>query len=368
MTSQVRRRIAVWTPALEDVNGQNLVTRRVVEKQRRFISNTYAYPPGGGRSILSAIWTALRLCTAVLKGKHDGVYVVCSRSLLGFLRDFLPLAMSRFGHSVIVHVHGSDFPKLFTHRVVGRLARIAYKKCTVVIPSAHLVKQLENVSFRSLQVCENFADICANRTQALLTVTRSKSFVVLWNSNIMASKGIFELIEGLRLLRDEGFAIDLIILGRPISDQESTAQKMAEFIVSLTAEKWINVKGHVDPEEVATYLTICDAVALPSTYESECQPLSVVQAMLTGRIVLVAPTDALRATVGTYPAVFARRDPEVIADVLRPYVADGVTFGESLGQEIQIAERRFSPKGFDERMSQVLAVCPLNRSSPECVT
>lgn len=356
MTRSKGKGFAVWTPSLEEVHGQNLVTRRVVERQADNIARIHSYPVGGGGAIPRAILSALRLCFSMLLREYSGIYIVCSRSTAGFLRDVAPLAMSLLGYRVIVHVHGSDFPSLLGRPIIGPLARLLYLNCDVVVPSAHLLLLLDGFRFRRLYVCENFA----SPPKVLPDVdeearARSEGFRVLWNSNLMASKGLRELVGGLHLLRDEGLAITLVVLGAPIGDSEASESEMSEFVATLASEEWVDVKGRVSPEEVADHLDSCDAVALPSTYVSECQPLSIVQAMLAGRIVLVTPTAALRATVGTYPAVFSERSSKAIATALRPYAAATVGQHERIVTETEAARRRFSPVAFDARIGRILS-------------
>lgn len=351
MTGDLGRKIAVWTPELSGVNGQNMVTRRVVESQEEFLGTVFEYPGNTLASIPRTLWLAARLALSVVRGQHSTVYLVCSRSSIGFFRDTLPLFTSRLGARVIVHVHGSDFPELLERPVIGRFARWLYAPCDVVVPSQHLLAPLAGHSFRQLLVCENFADVPAAfvpQSQAL----RSDAFVVLWNSNVMASKGIFELVQGLRLLRQDGVAIKLIVLGKAIGDTEQSAGGMRDFLETLSGESWIDIKGSVPPEEVPQLIDASDIIALPSTYSSECQPLAVIQGMLAGRPVLVCNTAAMRATVGEYPATFVERHPASIADALRPLIRcrEKTTFAEAAA----LLHERFSPAIFDACIQKVL--------------
>lgn len=355
MTDNVTPKFAVWTCKLNNVNGQNIVTQRVIKHQSSQISRVYDYPIGGGNSIPVAIWSAFKLCFAVLTGRHTGIYLVCSRSSSGFIRDMLPLSMSLLGHRVVVHVHGSDFPQLFERRILGNFARLLYAKCEIVLPSMHIRSDIKGVAFKRLHFCENFANSLDTNYERQNFLQSVNSFVVLWNSNLMASKGIKELVSGLRILRDEGLSVELVILGAPVKDDEATVDDIERLISTLHSDPWVHVVGRVLPEQVGRYLAVCNAVALPSTYASECQPLSIIQAMLAGRIVLVAPTDALRATVGTYPAIFADRDAVTIANVFRGHVKGDVEPDKGLNQEVNVARNRFAPEAFDLRIGQILA-------------
>lgn len=350
MTANAPHALAVWTPDLDSANGQNIVTRRVVSCHAKQISRVYEYT-SGGRSIAATIWMSLSLFLAVLRGRHDGVYVVCSRSSFGFLRDALPLFTSRLGARVIVHVHGSDFPDLLERGAVGHLARWLYASCEVIVPSHHLLEPLAHYAFRRLSVCENFADAghdCSHSGRRVANV----SLVVLWNSNIMASKGIEELVQGIRLLRQEGASIRLILLGKAIGDSEQTTAGIQRYLKELRQKPWINVKGVVPPEDVPRLIYESDVIALPSTYSSECQPLAVIQGMLAGRTLLVSDTPAMRATVGNYPAEFVQRNPRSIAQALRPLVRNHP--GPVDFEAASHARDRFSTERFDSCIRRAL--------------
>ncbi len=351
MIREIADKLAVWTPELTNVSGQNIVTCRVVNVQSDRLGTVYAYRGNTLPEISKTLWQAARLAVSVISGQHAGAYLVCSRSSVGFLRDLLPLFTSRLGARVVVHVHGSDFPELLKRRGVGPLARWLYASCEVIVPSSHLLEPLAAFRFHRLTLCENFAEGGGDAARSEQS-SGLAPLVVLWNSNIMASKGIAELVEGVRLLRGEGAAIRLVLLGRPIGDSERSEADMRAYLDGLRGEEWIEVKGVVPPGAVPEFVTASDVVALPSEYSSECQPLAVIQGMLAGRTVLVSDTAALRATVGDYPAIFVQRNPGEICEALRPLVASRIRPSSDATAR---ARDRFSPERFDRCMRDALA-------------
>ncbi|KZY05720.1 hypothetical protein A3721_14000, partial [Sulfitobacter sp. HI0023] len=249
MTRDTLGKLAVWTPDLSSVNGQNIVTQRVIAGQADRLGTVYTYRGNTLPAILKTLWQATRLTASVVSGRHAGAYVVCSRSSVGFLRDMLPLLTSRLGARVVAHVHGSDFPELLKRRRVGPLARWLYASCEVIVPSSHLLEQLAAFHLHRLTLCENFAEVGSDNARSAWKSVVAP-FIVLWNSNIMATKGIAELVEGVRLLRNEGAAIRLVILGSPIGDAERTEAEMHAFLEGLRSEDWIEMKGVVPPGAV----------------------------------------------------------------------------------------------------------------------
>lgn len=347
--------IAIWTGDLSVANGQNIVTRRVAGSLASARFTIFNYPIGGGTAICIAILSAFKLILASLNHNFDTIYVVCSRSTLGFLRDVPVLLLSRLGKRIVVHVHGSDFPLLLERRGVGRFARWLYSRCEIIVPSMHLLPLLEGYRFGSIVVCENFADLFDTQSgQRNDGIEGTHDLVILWNSNVMASKGIVELFAGMRKLRMRGARLKLIVLGQPIGDAERTKDQMQSFLNSLTKENWIDVVGPVAPEEVRTYIAACDVVALPSTYASECQPLAIIEAMLAGRELIVADTLALRATVGNYPAMLVKRTPAAIAAALRSCLRDQEQPQIVSAADLTQAAARFAPDAFDRRMAVIL--------------
>ena len=347
--------IAVWTCDLGLANGQNIVTRRVTRNSDSAAFTIFNYPVGGGAAIFFAIFSAFKLGLVSFIRNFEIIYVVCSRSALGFLRDVPVLLLSRLGKRVVVHVHGSDFPLLLERRGVGCFSQWLYRKCEIIVPSMHLLPRLETFRFSSIVVCENFAELFdAQLDQRNDDIERTHDLVVLWNSNVMASKGICELVAGMQELRMGGARLKLIVLGQPVGDAERTKNQMQSFLNLLTKEDWIDVVGPVVPAEVRTFIAACDAVALPSTYASECQPLAIIEAMLAGRELIVADTLPLRATVGNYPAMFVKRTPTSIAAVLRSRLNDRKRLQIVSAADLAEAARRFAPDAFDRRMAGIL--------------
>ncbi|WP_084613708.1 glycosyltransferase family 4 protein [Roseicyclus elongatus] len=350
-----RPAVFVWTPDTTVVNGQNIVTRRVVKHQNDFDISVFEYPAGGGLSIPSAFWAGFRFLSASIVRRPYVAYLVCARSTLGFVRDIPALLISRSSIRAVVHIHGSDFPELFAKPFVGRIAKWIYSNCEIILPSAHLVPQLVEKDFKRLVVCENFGKVTEGCPQSdVAPLRKDAEFQVLWSSNIMSSKGFFDLVDGMKLARKSHPKLCLVVLGRPHADAEKTEQEIKSALDELGLHDWVHLVGAVPPEAVTQYLEACDAVALPSTYPSECQPLSIIHAMTVGRKILVADTPALCATLGNYPAVFVDRTADSIAQGLLQLIESSSAKTDVTEAHRAEAEIRFSPSSFDARITKIL--------------
>lgn len=341
-----RRKAVFWSASFDMITGQAAVTKRVAEREMR-IDWTMAVYRSGGIAIASVSRAALILWWAVLFRRYRLVYLVCSRSLLGFFRD-LPALLSVFaGARVVIHAHGSDLPDLLTNGRVGWLARNLYRRCEIIVPSSHLLPTLAALGCIKVHLLENFAQLSLG--DATPPISR-QAFTILWNSNVMASKGIRELVEAARTCCKANIDLRLIILGRPISDGEASADEMQAYLRSLEGLNWVEYRGPVSPKDAARAASMCDLVALPSRYPSECQPLALIQAMYSGRRVIASDTPALRATLETYPARFTRPEAREIAEALFASTRDP----EPSQSAVAEARGRFSPSRFDALLESIL--------------
>ncbi|PXW66156.1 glycosyl transferase family 1 [Loktanella sp. PT4BL] len=354
-----RSKIAIWSTKYSEVTGQGIVTQHVA----KIISSDsngcieYIFSPGM-RS--QALWDWIKAWSTLWKdiyfGKVETLYLVCSRSNGGFLRDIPALLAARFGLRVIVHSHGSDIVSLLQDRRISRAARWLYRPCEMIVPSVHLPSMV-NGFVRSVVVCEGFyasAEDSADRPQ-----TQHKELRVMWNSNIMASKGFFDLVEAVKRLHERGIEIRLSSLGAPTADEEMGEHEVRRDLEILQDVAWFEHIGAVEHKDALSLLTEADVVALPSRYSSESQGLAIIEAMCAGKGILVSDIAALRATVGDYPAEFVPiRSVDAIATSLERIRAeknaDPSLFYERRTQAARNARKRYSVQRFERAIRGIL--------------
>jgi len=295
-------RIGWWSADVSGLTGQAIVTSRVVALLEKAETHAFVYRGKGLKSIASWGWAALRLSASLPTRRVQLLYLVCSRSTAGFLRD-LPAYFARlFGVRVLVHVHGSDIVDLCRRPGIGWVARNILARCELIVPSGHLLAPLRDLGMHRIHLCENFSEYVAPLAPlSSPTGPGERLFSVLWNSNVMASKGFFAVADAVRSLFDEGKSIRLTVLGRPIGDEAMDLRTCQNALGRLIGQSWIDYTGQVDRPTAMRLLYESDVVCLPSRYSSECQPLAVIEAMCAGRQLVIADTPALLATAGDYP-------------------------------------------------------------------
>lgn len=348
--------IALWSGDYGLPTGQAIVTAHVVAGGPGMAWREHVYRGVGWRSISSWLRASFGLWRDIARGRVKTLYLVCSRSDGGFVRDIPALLAARVGVRTIVHAHGSDIIDLLARRRVSSLARALYARCEVLVPSQHLLEPLEDIIGRSPRLCENYQQASPTSRNV---VSNTNELVVCWNSNVLASKGFFDLADGIALARDGGLQVRLVSMGQPMADTEMSREEVCRGIEALRSEDWFDHRGPLDPAVCNAVVSEADVVALPSRYSSECQPLAVIHAMCAGKAIVAADTSALRATLCGYPAHFVPAgSSQAIADVLRVLLdrklENPLAFPAEREAAAETARKRFSAERFDREMRSIL--------------
>lgn len=349
----------IWSARFDVENGQAIVTRRVYELENVRWRECVYRGGGGVFSYLSWIVAIFRLFFFSLTDRHVPIYAVVSRSDAGFLRDVPVLAMALFGKRVICHFHGSDVLNLFSESRLRKLVRYLYRNCVLIVPSEHLLVPLKEMSGAVVIVCENPAVLQYPVPASEGKTASSDMPILIWNSNMVASKGFVNTLLAVGEINADRRKIDFVTLGRGLGDDEMSAEEISTLLASFEHEPWLHLVGAVSSEDALEHTLRSDIVALPSWYRSECQPLAIMQAMCLRKTIVSSPIPAMKATLGDYPAFIA--EEPTVPSVRNAIVAaiesirsqnNVVYIDEALSEKARI---RFSPERFDNQITALLS-------------
>jgi len=271
-------------PLLPVVHGQSLAFTRFVENienSKKIIVNTNLEDKSKLGKIFGTFKTLFSISVKALFSKYDVVYFTCSRSMLGSIKDIALInIVSLKGVKIVNHLHGSDFYE-FLHSSPKWYQRILFKSYEKVDTSIVLLKNMKN-QFRDfkrmrVEVVPNFYD---KELDEKLVKKDENRVNLVYLSNIMSSKGIFELINAFEKLSQKCDNISLNIAGGFIGDEYiSTADVEKKFYDKIGANKKITYLGKIYGEDKVNLLQNSDVFVLPSYYKSEAFPISIIEAM-----------------------------------------------------------------------------------------
>ena len=358
--------IGLWSTRYSEITGQAIVTRRVAQHVLPALGGFRHYVfPATGRPVAVAFWVVswMRLWLDIVFGKINTLYVVCSRSNPGFVRDVPALMAAQAGVHVVVHSHGADIADLLKQRWFSRLARWLYAPCDMIVPSTHMTESLNSL-VKTVSVCEAFYDGNARCIDDDLR-RRHNGLVVLWNSNVMASKGFFDVFAAIEHLRRAGLSIKLVCLGALVADKEMTFDALSSRFSALGNPSWFDYQGRQPHDEAVKRLNNADVIALPSRHPSESQGIAVIEAMCGGKAIVASDIPALRATLKDYPAdyVSTHSVAGVTWALRRIYfekIMDPQAFIKARLDDALKARKRFSVDRFDRQMADTLGARTLS--------
>jgi glycosyltransferase involved in cell wall biosynthesis len=216
--------------------------------------------------------------------------------------------------AVVVHAHGGNIETWLTTRRARILMRLAMR------PADHVVA-VWSAGHRLLG-----ATLGPDRVSLIDNGVDTGRFApvpadhhpprILYVGLLTPRKGVLDLIEASRLLRDEGVEHELLLLGG-IPDEGPEAAEP----VLAAAEGVARLLGTRPPEEMPAAYADAEVFCLPSWWEA--MPLSLLEAMSAGLPIVASDVgDVARLVTPECGAVVPVRDPRRLADALRPLLTD----------------------------------------------
>jgi glycosyltransferase involved in cell wall biosynthesis len=227
----------------------------------------------------------------------------------------LALAGRVRGARVVMHAHGGNIETWLTTRWTKLLMRVA------MLPASHVVA-VWSAGERTLDQA-----LGPGRVTLIANGVDTERFVpaevdhhapprILYVGLLTPRKGVLDLIEASRMLRDQGIEHELLLVGgTPDEGPEAAAPVLA------AGEGVARMLGTRPPEEMPAAYADADVFCLPSWWEA--MPLSVLEAMSAGLPVVASDVgDLPRLVTPECGVVVPAKDPHRLADALRALLVD----------------------------------------------
>ena len=270
-----------------------------------------------GRTLLSPF--AFAMC--LLRSRPRIVHINTSFDPKAYWRDLVYLVLSKaMGRRVIYQIHGGALPGEFFpgSRALSALLRriLSWPDAVVVLarsemaayrdfaPRARIVRIANAVALPEV-------DLCAER----YLVNRPLEIVYL--GRLITSKGIFETIQAVRILRDRGVEVRLTLAG---SGAEASAARQAIDAAGISDRVQL-LAPVVGPAKQRLWQQ-AHVFALPTYFDG--LPYALLEAMASGAVPVVSPVGAIPDVVRSevHGLFVPPRDPQAVANALARLAAD----------------------------------------------
>ena len=205
----------------------------------------------------------------------------------GTIRDFRILKIAKkHGLKCIIHCHfGSVWSDVQLENFWGRLLRDT-------LSMADQIWVLDKKSLNALEKYEgtkgkvilnpNFLDVPE------VNLVSNKIFKkVAFVGNLFPSKGIYDLVKAVSSLSDE---TELHVVGPGLPEVVNTIESLA----GASLNNRIKLYGRLSNTEAIKLIENMDIIALPTYYRGEAFPISILEAMSRGKLVISCDRGAIR--------------------------------------------------------------------------
>jgi glycosyltransferase involved in cell wall biosynthesis len=255
--------------------------------------------------------------------KSDIVYLQCAQSFKGLLRDMPVVLLAKlFNCSTVVHCHGGNFDRLFcpSRPIAGGLANFVYRRVDIIIILAENLRQMFSHDANLMKKCVVVANGLSVAAPQLLEKQTEATYKILYLSNLYKEKGYLDVLEAMLILKQRGRPeVELHIAGAflPVSQKQQDMQYFNDFLLrhDLTNVTYHGVKVGDDKWGL---IAACDIFILPTYYENEGQPISIIEAMAYGLPVITTDFRGIPSLVEhEVSGLFVEtKDPAGIADAI----------------------------------------------------
>lgn len=324
------------------IDGQSMLTEqmaRLLEKSRTVHRININTASAGDttvrthtrlhRGLLRDFYSSMKNTRQALAEVPDApvVWHSISPMPLGHIRDLLAIMPAfRPGQKIYSVIHWGNFERLFRSPVTNLTARLLVRRLSgfIFLDESLSQKCAEWIPVEKRFTICNSIDGATQCTPAEVATKQAnrvdrKLLRVLYLSNMIGSKGYLDVLHAVAMLHAEGFPIAADFIGRWQSDEDQTA--FMNFVAAHNLDTVVTSHGGIsDRGRIKQFFLDADVFSLPTYYQTEAQPLSILEAINAGTPVVTTRHASIPNMVreDSNEALFVPpRSPAAIAEAFR---------------------------------------------------
>jgi len=220
-----------------------------------------------------------KLIKYLLGFKPETVYLAITAKGVGFYKD-LPLALlvKLFGKKLVLHYHNKGVSN-YQHKLLDNLFYyILFKNSKVILLSERLYKDVSKyVKEENVFFCPNGIPVI--NPEEKISSKKNSVPKLFFLSNLIEAKGVYVLLDALKILNDCGVEFDCNLVG---GEGDISLMKLNKKINDLKLQNCVAYLGKKYNDDKYEIFQSSDIFLFPTFYHNECFPLVLLEAMMFG--------------------------------------------------------------------------------------
>lgn len=284
------------------------------------------------------------------------IYVTIGQSFFGVLKygPFIVLA-KLLKKKLVVHLHGNHLLNEYSS-LTGFKKTIFSKTISMFDFGIVLSKTLRNnlepfLKKETIFELHNFFEKSLSLPKETLLKQKNYSKIrVLFLSNLIENKGINVLLEAFRILINRGISIELKVAGNIIK-----GNNLSSYFNNIDCIEYLGVVHGDKKQELLLWSNV---FCLPTFYKMEGQPISIIEAMAMGNLILTTNHAGIMDICKEENAVFCQKGSiESLAVKLELLAKDIIQIQQKGQVNIDYANAFFTEEKFIENANRILLQC-----------
>lgn len=244
----------------------------------------------------------------------DVVYITPGLTFYGLLK-YAPFIVfcSLFKKKYVLHIHGNNFSGAYNN--LGYFKKWLFSKLVsgaiygIVLSESLKGNLLPFMEAQKVKVVKNFVG-----DDVLLINDNKKTdkLRVIYLSNLIVEKGFLDLIAALEILQESNIEFEAVLAGKVDDNHKNDLEAALK-----PFEGRVKYIGFISGAAKNRYLSESNVFILPTYYDIEGQPISILEAMGTGNIIITTKQGGIPDIVDENNGYFVdARSPMQIASIL----------------------------------------------------
>ncbi|WP_400075810.1 glycosyltransferase family 4 protein [Winogradskyella sp. R77965] len=364
MTNKKQYNILIVGPFPKPITGNSLANQILFDglskkenvKVRRVNSSTSFFDEKVGSFSLKKAFNGIRFNLQIYKiFQSNAVYVTPGQSFFGVLKyGVIILTSKMLKRKIIIHIHGNYLRE--EYKRIGKLKKIIVKVILRmadkgIVLSRSLIPNLTPfLKKENIKIIYNFVeDYLLEDTKKIINNKRLNTLRIVYLSNLMLEKGILDLLKALKEMEINKLEYRAKLAG---NIDLNSKKKIDNYLNQLNNAEYLGV---VEGDRKKELLLWGNVFIFPSYYRMEGQPISIIEAMATGNVVLASNHAGISDIFSSKNGLFIRsKDYKDILNKLKIISLDKPKFEEILVKNYLYASKTYKADIFVNKIETII--------------